>query len=64
MSNPDSRGVKIFLQYWLLFAILAGFNFYMYIARGSKLFLVVAIVCVAVFIGWILFYLLYVRKGE
>jgi hypothetical protein len=44
--------------------MLAGFNFYMYFGNGSKMFLVVGIICVAGFIGWAMFYLLYVRKSE
>ncbi|MEK6301145.1 MAG: hypothetical protein AABO41_10525 [Acidobacteriota bacterium] len=64
MSKEVNPGLKIFLQFWLLIGLLAAFNFYNYFRRGSKLFLVVGIVCVVVFIGWALFYVLYVRKNE
>ena len=63
-EEGKQQGLKIFLEFWLLIAVLAGFNFYMYFGTGSKLFLVVGIICVAGFIGWAMFYLLYVRKGE
>ena len=64
MSNDRDPGLKIFLQFWVLIGLLAAFNFYNYARRGSRLFLVVGIVCVVVFIGWALFYVLYVRKKE
>ena len=63
MTDETKRGLKVFLQYWILFALLAGFNFYYYTKSGRAMFLVVAIVCVAVFIGWLMFYVYYVRKG-
>ena len=61
MAEKD-RGLRLFLQYWLLIAVLGGFNVYTYIRSGNKLALVVAIVCALAFAGWLLFYLLYVRK--
>lgn len=64
MSEEGKRALKIFLQFWLLIGLLAGFNLYNYFRNGSKLFLVVAIICVAGFIGWALFYLLYASKSE
>lgn len=64
MSKEGNPGLKIFLQFWVLIGLLAGFNFYNYYRRGSRLFLVVGVVCVVVFIGWVLFYVLYVRKKE
>jgi hypothetical protein len=64
MSDESKRGLKVFLQYWVLFALLAAFNFYYYSKSGRVMFLVVAIVCVAVFIGWLLFYAYYVRRGD
>ena len=64
MSEAGNRGLKIFLEFWLLIGLLAGFNLYNYFRGGAKLFLVVGIVCVLAFIGWALFYLLYVRKKE
>jgi len=64
MSEEGNRGLKIFLEFWLLIGLLAAFNFYYYFRNGALLFLVVGIVCVVVFIGWALFYLLYVRKKE
>ena len=57
-----SGGLKIFLEFGLLIALLAGFNFYSYFNSGSKLFLVVAIICLAALAGWTAFYLLYVRR--
>jgi hypothetical protein len=64
MSEQSKQGLKIFLQFWLLIALLAGFNIYNYIRNGSKMFLIVGIICIAVFIGWALFYVLYVRRSE
>ena len=63
MGDEIKRGLKVFLQYWVLFALLAAFNFYYYSKSGRAMFLVVGIVCVIVFIGWLLFYVYYVRKG-
>lgn len=57
-----ARGFRLFLQYWLLIAVLGGFNVYTYIKSGNKLSLVVAIVCALAFAGWLLFYIVYVRK--
>ena len=63
MNEDEKRGFKIFLEFWLLIGLLAGFNLYNYFRGGSKLFLAVGMVCVAGFIGWALFYLFYVRKS-
>jgi hypothetical protein len=63
MSDEKRRGLKVFLQYWVLFALLAAFNFFYYFKSGRRMFLVVAIVCVVVFIGWVIFYIYYVRKA-
>ena len=62
MGEEGKRELKIFLEFWLLIGLLAGFNLYNYFQGGSKLFLVVGIVCVVAMIGWVLFYLLYVRR--
>jgi hypothetical protein len=64
MSEEGNRGLKIFLEFWLLIGLLAAFNLYNYFRGGSKLFLAVGLFCVLAFIGWALFYLLYVRKKE
>ena len=64
MSKEGNPGLKIFLQFSLFIALLAGFNLYSYFRQGSRLFLVVGLVCVAVLIGWALFYVMYVRKNE
>ena len=64
MSEGGKRDLKIFLEFWLLIGLLAGFNLYNYFRGGSKLFLAVGIVCVVAFVGWALFYLFYVRKSE
>lgn len=64
MNEESKQGLKIFLQFWLFIALLAGFNLYNYIRNGSKMFLIVGIICVVVFIGWALFYALYIRRGE
>ncbi|HYP26818.1 MAG TPA: hypothetical protein VE262_08880 [Blastocatellia bacterium] len=63
-NTGPNAGLSIFLKYWALFALLGGFNVYLYVNRGNILFLVVALVCGAVFVGWFFFYLYYVRgKG-
>ena len=61
MAEQD-RGFRVFIQYWLLIAVLGGFNLYNYIKSGNKLSLAVAIVCALAFAGWLLFYVVYVRK--
>lgn len=63
MDEKGKRALKIFLEFWLLIGLLAAFNLYNYLHRGSRLFLVVGAVCVIGFIGWALFYLLHVRKS-
>ena len=63
MKEDEKRGFKIFLEFWLLIGLLAGFNLYNYFRGGSKLFLAVGMVCAVGFIGWALFYLFYVRKS-
>ncbi|HKG23734.1 MAG TPA: hypothetical protein VKC34_17670 [Blastocatellia bacterium] len=64
MAKEDNPGMSIFLKYWALFALLGGFNVYLYVKRGNLLFLVVAIACGMVFFGWLFFYLYYVRRKE
>ena len=64
MSEEGNRGLKIFLEFWLLIGLLGAFNFYSYYRGRAVLFLIVGIVCVVAFIGWALFYLLYIRKNE
>ena len=61
MQEGESQGAKIFLKYWLLIAVLGGFNVYNYVRNGNWLSFWVAVVCGVAFIGWILFYVLYVR---
>ena len=61
-NEEGKRELKIFLEFWLLIGLLAGFNLYNYFSGGSRMFLVVGIICVLGFIGWALFYLLYVRR--
>ena len=63
MNEDDKRAFKIFLEFWLLIGLLAGFNLYNYFRVGSKLFLIVGVVCVVGFIGWALFYVFYVRRS-
>ena len=61
-SAEGKRELKIFLEFWLLIGLLSGFNLYNYFRGGSKMFLVVGIICVVAFIGWALFYHFYVRR--
>jgi hypothetical protein len=62
--NEEGKGtLKIFLEFWLLIGLLAGFNLYQYFRGGSRLFLVVGIICVVGFVGWVLAYLLYFRRS-
>ena len=63
-GGEGNRELKIFLEFWLLIGLLAGFNLYSYFRGGSKMFLVVGIISVIGFIGWALFYLFYVRRGS
>lgn len=64
MGGGGKRELKIFLEFWLLIGLLAGFNLYNYYRGGSKLFLAVGIICVVAFVGWALFYILYIRKSQ
>jgi hypothetical protein len=64
MSEEGKRALKIFLEFWLLIGVLAGFNLYQYFRGGSRLFLAVGIICVVGFVGWALTYLLYFRKND
>ena len=64
MGDQGNRGLKLFLEFWVLMALLAGFNFYMYHDRGRALFLIVGIVATVAFVGYGLFYVLYVRRGD
>jgi hypothetical protein len=63
MSGEGKRELKIFLEFWLLIGLLAGFNLYNYYRGGSKLFLAVGLICVVAFVGWALFYILYIRRN-
>jgi len=64
MSEEGNRGLKLFLEFWLLIGVLAAFNLYSYFRGGSKLFLVVGVIAVFAFIGWALFYIIYVRAKK
>lgn len=64
MNEQSKRGLRIFLQYWVLIALLAAFNFYKYFTAESTLSLIMAVACTVVFVGWVLFYLYYVRGRE
>lgn len=60
--KETNKGLRLFLQYGGLILLLAAFNFYNYFKSGIRLSLIVAIACLAGLVGWVLFYLLYVRK--
>jgi len=60
--KATNKGLRLFLQYGGLILLLAVFNFYNYFKSGRGLSLTVALVCLAGLTGWILFYVLYVRK--
>ncbi|HEY7543785.1 MAG TPA: hypothetical protein VID27_02830 [Blastocatellia bacterium] len=64
MDKEEKRALKIFAQYGLLIALLAGFNFYNYY-RGMGMFaLIAALVCVMALVGWTIFYIVrFRRKG-
>lgn len=64
MGGEGKRELKIFLEFWLLIGLLAGFNLYNYYRGGSRLFLAVGIICVVAFVGWALFYVLYIRRSQ
>jgi hypothetical protein len=61
MAKEGKQGLRIFLQYWLLIAVLGAFNFYRFFTTRATLSLIVGIACATVFIGWVLFYFYYVR---
>jgi hypothetical protein len=62
MDDIGKRGLKIFLEFWILIGALAAFNFYNYSRNGSKLFLAVAILCVVGFVVWAVAYFFYFRR--
>jgi NADH:ubiquinone oxidoreductase subunit K len=64
MGKESNSGLKLFLEMWLLIALLAAFNFYMYYDGGQKKFLVMGIGTAVAFVGFGLFYVIYVRRGE
>jgi len=64
MDDQAARGLKIFLMFWALFAALAAMNLYGYFKLGNKLSLVGGVICTLVFIGWAMFYVLYVRRTK
>jgi hypothetical protein len=64
LKEEGKREIRIFLQIAALIAVLAGVNFYIFAKGGNTLSLIVGIICVAVLIGWCLFYSLYVRKRQ
>ncbi|MFY9554608.1 MAG: hypothetical protein WAV20_00340 [Blastocatellia bacterium] len=64
MNEEGKRAFKMFLEFWLLIGLVAAFNWYHYFRGGKKLFLVVGIISVLVFIGWALFYRYYFLKRE
>ena len=61
-GGEGKRELKIFLEFWLLIGLLAGFNLYSYFSGGSKMCLIVGLICVVAFVGWAFFYLFYVRR--
>ena len=64
MDEQAQHGLRLFLTYWALFAALGGLNVYNYVHKGSKLSLVVAIVCGVIFVGWAVFYFVYFRRPQ
>ena len=64
VNEQGKRGLKIFLEFEFLIALLAAFNLYNYYSGGSKMFLGVGVVCVLGLVGWTLFYFVYVRPGS
>ena len=64
MDEERKRGLTIFLEFWLLIGLLAGFNLYSYFRGGSRWFLVTGIVAVAIFVGWAALYVFYFRKPQ
>jgi hypothetical protein len=64
MSEETKRAFKIFLEFWLLIGLLAGFNFYSYFKGGSKLFLLIGIAATVAFVGWPAFYFFYVKRSD
>jgi hypothetical protein len=64
MGKEGNPGLKIFVEFGLLIVLLAAFNLYNYFHGGARLFLVVGTICILGFVGWTLFYLLYVRRSR
>ena len=64
MSGEGDRGLRIFLQYSLFIAVIAGFNLYNYFTGGGRLFLIMGLASVAGLIGWAIFYFRYVRAEK
>lgn len=60
--KDTKRSLKLLFRYSGLIVLLAAFNFYKYYSSGRRISLIAAIVCLVGLVGWILFYMLYVRR--
>ena len=64
MKQEQKRALRIFIQFSLLIALMAGVNLYLYFIEGTLMSLAVAVLSGISFIGWVYFYKRYVRvKG-
>jgi hypothetical protein len=64
MKTEEKRALRIFLQFSLLIALMAGVNLYLYLKEGRSFSLIVAIICGIALIGWVYYYRRYVRVKE
>lgn len=64
MKTEEKRALRIFLQFSLLIALMAGVNLYLYYREGGPFSLIVAIICGIALIGWVIYYKRYVRVKE
>ena len=64
MKQEQKRALRIFIQFSLLIALMAGVNLYLYFVDGNLMSLVVALLSGIAFIGWVYFYKRYVRVKE
>ncbi|HET9531467.1 MAG TPA: hypothetical protein VFQ92_14010 [Blastocatellia bacterium] len=64
MKQEQKRALRIFIQFSLLIALMAGVNLYLYFIEGNLMSLAVAVLSGIAFIGWVYFYKRYVRVKE
>jgi hypothetical protein len=63
-KEQTRQRLRIFLTFSSLLAALAALNLYIYLTLHIRLSLVVMAICGVAFVGWCVFYALYVRRSK